>query len=516
MESLLDQNPLREGLRLERTAEPCTVVIFGASGDLTKRKLLPALWSLVRQGLLSGGFSIVGAARTPMTNEQFRAAMKDAVMSHGDDGAPDPQVWSSFESGLYYHPTDTSKLDSYKSLAGLLQRIDQERGTSGNRLYYLSTPPSLYSDIVRLLGESGLNRSPAAGGRQGWNRIIVEKPFGHDLMSAKKLNQDVLAVFGEDQVYRIDHYLGKETVQNIMVMRFANGIFEPLWNQKYIDHVQITASESLGVEGRGGYYEQAGAFRDMLQNHLFQVFALVAMEPPASLDANAVRDEKTKVLHAVRPFAADEVDSLAVRGQYGEGSAAGKRVKGYRQEDNVSPGSSTETYAALKVQVDNWRWAQVPFYIRSGKRLPKRVTEVAIQFKNAPHLMFKHAPMSALEPNSLIIRVQPDEGISLRICAKLPGQAIQIRPVQMDFQYGSSFGKRSPEAYERLLLDAMLGDPTLFARGDFVDLSWALVMPIIEAWKKPAQGFPSYEAGTWGPKAADELLERDGRRWRRP
>ena len=516
METVLDTNPLREGLRLERTAEPCTVVIFGASGDLTKRKLLPALWSLGRQGLLSGGFSVVGASRTPMTHEEFRAAMKDAVQNFGEDGAPDPQVWSSFQGGLYYHPTDTSKLDSYKSLAALLAHIDQERGTSGNRLFYLSTPPSLYSDIVRLLGEAGLNRSPMLNGRQGWTRIIVEKPFGHDLPSARKLNRDVLGVFSEDQVYRIDHYLGKETVQNIMVMRFANGIFEPLWNQKYIDHVQITAAESIGVEGRGGYYEQAGAFRDMLQNHLFQVFALVAMEPTASFDANAIRDEKTKVLHAVRPFTVDDVDGMAVRGQYGEGSTNGKRVKGYRQEDNVSPTSSTETYAALRLLIDNWRWAQVPFYLRSGKRLPKRVTEVAIQFKNAPHLVFKNTNTSALEPNSLIIRIQPDEGISLRICAKLPGQAIQIRPVQMDFQYGSSFGKRSPEAYERLLLDAMLGDPTLFARGDFVDLSWELVTPIIDAWRRPAQGFPNYEAGTWGPRAADELLEREGRRWRRP
>ncbi|MFQ5992965.1 MAG: glucose-6-phosphate dehydrogenase, partial [Nitrospiraceae bacterium] len=366
--------------------------------------------------------------------------------------------------------------------------------------------------IIRLLGDTGLNRSSNGG----WTRIIIEKPFGNDLQSARALNREVLQVFTEDQVYRIDHYLGKETVQNIMVLRFANGIFEPIWNRRYIDHVQITAAESLGVENRGGYYEQAGAYRDMIQNHLMQVLAHVAMEPLAAMEANAVRDEKTKVVRAIRPITIDEVGQFVVRGQYGEGSVEGQPVEGYRHEDGVNPESSTETYAAVKFLIDDWRWADVPFYLRSGKRLPKRVTEVAIQFRRAPHLLFKHVVSGHFEPNALIIRIQPDEGISLNFNAKIPGQAINIRTVRMDFQYGTSFGKRSPEAYERLLLDALLGDSTLFARGDMVEVAWKLAMPILEAWQKPVSNFPNYQAGSWGPKEADELIERDGRRWRRP
>ncbi|MFQ5990636.1 MAG: glucose-6-phosphate dehydrogenase, partial [Candidatus Methylomirabilales bacterium] len=496
--------------RLERTPEPCVAVIFGASGDLTKRKLVPALYSLATQNLLGGGFSIVGTARTPMNHQAFRAAMRDAVSRYSDAGQIDSAVWESFAGGLFYTPTDPKKPESYKNLSELLAEIDRERGTAGNRLFYISTPPSLYSDIIQLLGTTGLNRST------GWTRIIIEKPFGHDLDSARALNAEVLSVFTEDQVYRIDHYLGKETVQNIMVMRFANGIFEPIWNRRYIDHVQITAAESLGVETRGGYYEQAGAFRDMIQNHLLQVLAHVAMEPPASMEANAVRDEKTKLVRAIRPITADEVYHVAVRGQYGEGSVEGLPVKGYRQEEAVNPESNTETYAAIKFLIDNWRWADVPFYLRTGKHLPKRVTEVAIQFRRAPHLLFKHALDGHLQPNALILRIQPDEGISLNFSAKMPGQAVNIRTVRMDFQYGTSFGKRSPEAYERLLLDAMLGDSTLFARGDMVGVSWELTMPILEAWQRPAKSFPNYEAGSWGPMDADEFMERDGRRWRRP
>ncbi len=512
MEAPPFENPLRAGLRLERAAEPCAIIIFGASGDLTQRKLVPALYSLAAQNLLAGGFSVLGTGRTPLTDESFRTEMRDAVHRFSDSGPLDTTLWESFAAGLFYTPTDTKKPETYDSLKESLATIGRERGTAGNRLFYLSTPPSLYADVIRLLGASGLNRAPDGG----WTRIVIEKPFGHDLQTARALNREVLQVFTEDQVYRIDHYLGKETVQNIMVLRFANGIFEPIWNRRYVDHVQITAAESLGVEDRGGYYEQAGAYRDMIENHLFQVLAHVAMEPVAAMEANAVRDEKTKVVHAIRPIMPEEVSQFVVRGQYGEGVEGGEPVKGYRQEKGVNPDSSTETYAAVKLFIDNWRWAEVPFYLRSGKRLPKRVTEVAIQFRRAPHLLFKHAAGGRLEPNSLVLRIQPDEGISLNFNAKMPGQAINIRTVKMDFQYGTSFGKKVPEAYERLLLDAMLGDSTLFARGDMVEVSWELAMPILEAWRQPASNFPNYEAGTWGPKEADELIERDGRRWRRP
>jgi glucose-6-phosphate 1-dehydrogenase len=447
-----------------------------------------------------------------MNHQAFRTAMRDAVNRFSDAGPPDTGVWESFATGLFYTPTDTKNPESYRTLKELLAEIDRERGTAGNRLFYVSTPPSLYSPIVRLLGTTGLNHSHDGG----WTRIIIEKPFGQDLQSARALNREVLQVFTEDQVYRIDHYLGKETVQNIMVLRFANGIFEPIWNRRYVDHVQIAAAESIGVEDRGGYYEQAGAFRDMIENHLLQVLAHVAMEPVAAMEANAVRDEKTKLVRAIRPITPEEVSQFAVRGQYGEGVAGGEPVKGYRQEKNVSPESNTETYAAVKYLIDNWRWAEVPFYLRSGKRLPKRVTEVAIQFRRAPHLLFKDAASGHLEPNALVLRIQPDEGISLNFSAKVPGQVINIRTVRMDFQYGTSFGKKSPEAYERLLLDAMLGDSTLFARGDMVEVAWELAMPILEAWQQPANHFPNYEAGSWGPKEADEFIERDGRRWRKP
>lgn len=518
METPIVENPLREGLRLQRVAEPCIMIIFGASGDLTKRKLVPALYSLAQQNFLGEGFSVVGAARTLMTHDTFRAAMYNAVNQFYEGGPVDPTLWENFASGLFYLSIDYKNQEDYQRLAGLLTQIDRQRGTSGNRLFYLSTPPSLYSDIIRMLGVTGLNRSTPGS----WVRIILEKPIGYDLESARALNQEVLEVFNEDQVYRIDHYLGKETVQNIMVLRFANGIFEPLWNRRYIDHIQITAAESIGVENRGGYYEQAGALRDMIQNHMLQLLALVAMEPPISLNAQDVRDEKTKVLRAVRSITTDpehlvqEVNKIAVRGQYGEGFIGGQKVKGYRQEENVNPESNTETYAAVKFLIDNWRWAEVPFYVRAGKRLPKRVTEIAIQFRQVPHLLFKNTAEGPLEPNTLILRIQPDEGITLKFEAKLPGQAIHIRPVNMDFQYGTSFGKKSPEAYERLLLDAMLGDPTLFARGDMVEASWKLVMPILTVWQQTTPHFPNYAAGTWGPEEADELIQKDGRRWRRP
>jgi glucose-6-phosphate 1-dehydrogenase len=503
------ENPLRIGLRIQKAAEPCVIVIFGASGDLTKRKLIPALLSLSRQNLLGAGCAIVGAARSPMTHEEFRKKMRDAIQEFSDE-KPDDMDWKSFSSMLFYNPTDVKDPASFQRLKELLAQLDREHSTSGNRLFYLATPPSSYSEMVKALGQSEMNRLPDGG---KWVRIIVEKPFGHDAKSARELNRQVHQVFDEDQVYRIDHYLGKETVQNINVLRFANGIFEPLWNRNYIDHVQITAAESIGVENRGSYYEQAGALRDMIQNHMLQLLTLIAMEPPVAIDAISVRDEKVKVIRAMRSLNVQDIKQVAVRSQYGKGIANGKEVPAYREEEEVNPNSQTETFAAIVFHIENWRWANVPFYVRSGKRLPKRVTEVAIQFKHAPlHLFTKDSPV---DPNWLIIRIQPDEGISIKFAAKLPGQMIQIRPVSMDFQYGTSFGKKSPEAYERLLLDAMVGDATLYARADMVELSWDLVMPVLNAWEKD-DSIPNYPAGAWGPDEAEQLIEKDGRRWRRP
>jgi glucose-6-phosphate 1-dehydrogenase len=510
MAATLTENPLRAGMRMERTAEPCVVVIFGASGDLTKRKLVPALYSLAQQKLLPAEFAIVGISRPMMSDEEFRARMREAVTEHGEERGVDDAVWESFACGLFYMPGEFGDAEVYKRLSEKLEALDAERGTAGNHLFYLSTAPSFFGLIAKQLGDAGLAQSQG----KGWTRIIVEKPFGHDLESARQLNEELARVFKEDQVYRIDHYLGKETVQNLLVFRFANSIFEPLWNRQYIDHVQITNAEAIGVEGRGAYYEEAGVVRDMIQNHVFQVVSLVAMEPPASLSANAVRDEKFKAMQAVRPIPPDRVDEFAARGQYGPGFVLGDTVPGYRQEPGVSAESSTETFAALKLYLDNWRWADVPFYIRSGKRLQKRVTEIAIQFKEVPHRLFTAAD-APLEPNVLVIRIQPNEGITLRFGAKLPGQRMRIRWVNMDFRYGSSFGVHTPEAYERLLLDCILGDSTLYARRDMTERGWEIVTPILEAWKKPATDFPNYEAGTWGPQPAFDLIERDGRKWRR-
>jgi len=505
-----DHNPLRAGLRLDRVPGPCGVIIFGASGDLTKRKLVPALYSLLRQNLLPASFYIVGSGRTTMTSEVFRDGMRTAIEEFADEGVGDEALWENFASRLYYCVTDTGQPETGKQLATMLDELDRQWATGRNRLFYVATPPASFIPYVQLLESGGLNQSET-----GWIRIILEKPFGHDLESARALNREILRAFREDQVYRIDHYLGKETVQNIMVLRFANGIFEPLWNQRYIDHVQVTAAETVGVETRGGYYEQAGAFRDMIQNHMMQLLTLVAMEPPVAMEADAVRDEKTKVLRAIRPISEEDVPEIAVRGQYAGGAIEGEQVSAYRAEPGVNPKSNTETFTAVKFFIDNWRWAGVPFYLRSGKRLPKRVTEIAIQYKRVPHLLFANDD-GRLEPNFLIMRIQPDEGISIKFVAKVPGQQVRVRQVSMDFQYGTSFGMRSPEAYERLLLDAMLGDSTLYARGDFVELSWELVMPILNRWSKdPAQLF-AYPAGTWGPPEADEFIEQEGKRWRRP
>jgi glucose-6-phosphate 1-dehydrogenase len=495
--------------------DSCTLVIFGASGDLTRRKLVPALWSMFQSRVLPEPFAVVGVGRSEMSNEHFRARMREAIADFARVQPPSQKVWDRFAQALFYYSGDPADAALYDGLGRYIAKVEQERSTGGNRLFYLATPPSIYPSVVTRLGAAGLNRPP--DGSSGWVRIIIEKPFGRDLASSRALNQVVTSVFAEEQVYRIDHYLGKETVQNILVFRWANGIFEPLWNRNHVDHVQITVGESIGVENRGAYYEEAGALRDMIQNHILQLLCLVAMEPPVTFDAGPVRDEKTKVMHAIRPIPADEVDRLAVRGQYGPGFVSGQRVVGYREEKGVSAQSITETYAALRLEVDNWRWAGVPFYLRTGKRLAKRASEIAVQFKRTPHLVFRRNPEILAEPNLLILRIQPDEGMSLTFGAKLPGPDLRIRPVEMDFDYGRAFGGEPPEAYERLLLDAMKGDATLYARGEWVDLAWELLTPVLDTWAVgDPQMFPNYEAGGWGPAEADSLIERAGRSWRRP
>jgi glucose-6-phosphate 1-dehydrogenase len=515
----MEPNPLRVGLAVEPVPDPCIVVIFGASGDLTRRKLLPALYALFLEHRLPAGFTVLGTARRRLDDEEFRRQMKAGVAEHGRTGAPGTAEWEPFAEGLSYQPLDYANPADYAALGRRLQRLDRDRGTRGNYLFYLATPPSAFPLVVPALGKAELAQADGARvaepGRP-WRRIVIEKPIGRDLWSARALNRVVAESFAESQVYRIDHYLGKETVQNILVFRFANGIFEPIWNRAHVDHVQITAAESIGVEGRGGYYEEAGALRDMVQNHLLQLLCLVAMEPPATFAAEAVRDEKTKVLRAVLPIRPEDVERVAARGQYGPGAILGKPVPGYREEPGVSSKSTTETYAAVRLELHNWRWAGVPFYLRSGKRLPKRVSEIAIQFRRPPHLLF--GPQAGdLPPNTLVLRIQPDEGIAMRFGAKQPVQDFSLRAVTMDFRYGSSFGVATPEAYERLLLDAIRGDSTLFARDDWVELAWSVLAPIQEVWAaRPPSGYPNYEAGSWGPRDADLLLEREGRRWRQP
>ena len=504
-------NPLREGLSSRPLPQPCSVVIFGASGDLTYRKLIPALYNLAADGDLPAALTVVGFARREKTDESFREELQDAAKKFSRSGLND-EVWKSFSQRLFYHRSEFGEAEGYKSLAQRLDKLDEERGTRGNRIFYLSVAPSEFEGILKQLAAAGLNKA-----REGsWARVIVEKPFGTDLPSAEELNTVVNNVFEEKHTYRIDHYLGKETAQNIMVLRFANAIFEPLWNHRYIDHVQITASEPLGVEARGPYYESSGAMRDMVQNHLLQLLSLTAMEPPTDLSADSVRDEKVKVIRCLRPMSPEDVARDVVRGQYTEGAIGGQEVKAYRQEDRVNPQSMTETYVAIKVSIDNWRWEGVPFYVRMGKRLPKGGTEIAVQFKSAPSVLF-NKPTEPQGPNVLVIRIQPDEGISLRMQCKMPGTAVRIEPVKMDFHYGTSFGKASPEAYERLLLDAMAGDATLFARRDEVEGAWTFVDHIENAWHQhdtpPPLAF--YPSGSWGPKEADDLLARDGRTWRR-
>ncbi len=505
----LERNVLREGLILPRTPDPAVMVIFGASGDLAHKKLMPALYNLTLNRYLPSGFSVVGIARTPWSDQEFRQQMLEAVKANSRTQPVDQSVWHTFAQGLSYIPMAFDESAGYERLARALEAIDRERGTNGNRVFYFATLPSFFPVIIEQLKASGLAKQEG-----GWKRVVIEKPFGHDLASARALNAIIHTVFTESQVYRIDHYLGKETVQNVLVFRFANGIFEPIWNRRYVDHVQITVAEDIGIEKRGKYYESAGALRDIFQNHLLQLLSIAAMEAPPNFDADAVRDEKVKVLKAIHPI---EVGNDVVRGQYGPGWVAGQQVPGYRQEPDVAPDSTVETYVAARLKIDNWRWADTPFYLRTGKRLPSRASEIAIQFKNAPHLPFARTAVQDLAPNVLVMRIQPHEGASLKIAAKIPGPVMRIRTVNMDFFYGSSFLVESPDAYERLVLDCMLGDATLFARVDEVERAWGLADQIEADWaEEDAPQFPNYAAGTWGPEAADALIERDGRRWRRP
>jgi glucose-6-phosphate 1-dehydrogenase len=496
------ENPLLEGLRLRRSPDPCALVIFGASGDLTRRKLFPALYSLALRRLLPEHFGVIGVARTDESDEQFRDRMKAAVQEFGRDEFRQ-ETWDWLAQGMRYVATDFAD-DGGEDLVGqTLNDLDEKRGTAGNRVYYFAVPPDAIATLVHEVGE---RRST-----DGWTRVIVEKPFGWDLESAKALNTELQKYFDESEVFRIDHYLGKETVQNLLALRFANGIFEPIWNRQFVDHVQITVAESIGIEGRAAFYEQAGAIRDIFQNHLLQLVALTAMEPPIDFTADSVRNEKVKVLRALHTAGPKHV----VRGQYGRGFIEGEEVPAYREEEGVSRDSMTETFVAAELFVDNWRWADTPFYVRAGKRLARRETTIAIEFKRAPHPPFEEAAEDELRPNVLVVHIQPDEGVSLEFAAKVPGQGLTLRTVRMDFLYGGAFRTGIPEAYERLILDCLLGDTTLFTRSDEVEEQWALVDTIVSGWKRDRPSFPNYEAGTWGPEAADELIRRDGREWRR-
>jgi glucose-6-phosphate 1-dehydrogenase len=495
--------------------DPATVVIFGGSGDLSKRKLVPALYELHSEKQLPPATAILGYARTGESDESYRAEMKAAVAEFARNKPLDEEKWASFASRLFFFRGDLTIPKNFTSLKTRIEAVEKERGLAGNRLFYLAIPPSAIGAVVKNLGDAGFVYPVDGGGP--WSRVIVEKPFGKDLETARALNEELSQVFRERQIFRIDHYLGKETTQNILVLRLGNGIFEPLWNRRYVDHVQITVAESIGVETRGKFYEEAGVLRDIIQNHVLQLLCLVAMEPPVAFDPNAVRDEKVKVLRSIQPQSPDEILRDTVRGQYGPGAVDGQPVVGYRSEKDVNPMSLRETYAAWKVQIENWRWAGVPFYLRAGKRMAKRVTEIAIQFKTPPIALFRRVGVVRQEPNVLVLRIQPDEGIALKFGAKVPGPVNKIDPVTMDFQYKEFFGASQPEAYERLLMDAIHGDSTLFARRDEVEAAWEHVTPVLDVWRdNPPLDHPNYEAGTWGPDASVALLARDGRRWRRP
>ncbi len=511
------ENPLRQGLIEDRTGDACAVVIFGASGDLTRRKLMPALYNLAVSRSLPTGFAVVGVARRAKSHDQFRAEMKEGITEFSRRKPIDAAVWGDFERAISYVAGTFGSPQTYADLKSHLDECDRERGTRKNRLFYLAVPPNEFGTIMKNLRDVGLVASAAESRESGtWTRVVIEKPFGSDLASARVLNDVVASTFDESQVFRIDHYLGKETVQNVLVFRFANSLFEPVWNREHVDNVQITVAEEIGVEGRGKFYEQTGVTRDIVENHLMQLLCLTAMEPPISLSADAVRDEKVKVLRSLRPMESSLVQDNVVRGQYIRGYIRGDEVPGYREEPDVAASSRVETFVAMRCFIDNWRWGGVPFYVRAGKRLARRVTEIAIQFKKVPHGLFR-APDGGISPNVLAMRIQPDEGIALRFTTKEPGQQTILRDVAMDFRYGAAFGSNTPEAYERLLLDAMRGDATLFTRRDEVEEQWAYIDRVLGAWSTQASAPPPfYASGSWGPEQADDLLARDGRRWRRP
>jgi glucose-6-phosphate 1-dehydrogenase len=491
-------------------ADPGIMVIFGATGDLTKRKLVPALCNLAADGLLSKQFAVIGFAANDFTTESFRSMLTQEIPKYVSSPI-DPKIWNWLIERVYYVKGDFEDPAAYKRLEQQIGDADKAHNAQGNKFFYLAVAPRFFSPIVNKLGECCLSEQ-----KGHWARVIVEKPFGHDLASAIQLNKELKKVLSENQIYRIDHYLGKETVQNLMVFRFSNNIIEPLWNRNYVDHVQITAAETVGVEHRGGFYETAGALRDMVPNHLFQLLTMTAMEPPISFDADEVRNKQAEVLHAIQPLDPEDVLTSTVRGQYAEGAVDGQRVQGYRDEPDVAPDSHTQTFVAVKLLIDNWRWAGVPFYLRTGKRLAQRATEIVIQFRRTPFVLFRNTAVKNLETNRLVIHIQPQEGISLSFGAKVPGSIMKLGLVNMDFDYAHYFGVEHSTGYERLLRDCMAGDATLFQRADMVEAGWSVIQPILDVWQAlPARGFPNYAAGSWGPSEADELLQRDGRAWRR-
>src|ERR1700690_2199036 len=507
---LADARPAQKKPKVGRKADPCVMVIFGFTGDLTRRKLIPALYNLASQQWLSREFAVIGVGRRPMSDEAARQKVTEDFKKFATGGV-DKDLWEWFVGRISYVNGDVDDPATYDKLKEALANVDKRYNSHGNYFFYMATAPKYFDDVVERLAKVGLMQEE----NSHWRRVIIEKPFGHDLDSAKALNKHLLKVACEHQIYRIDHYLGKETVQNILALRFANGIFEPIWNRRYIDHVQISVAETVGVEQRGDYYDGAGALRDMVPNHIMQLITLTAMEPPISFEANAVRDEQAKILHAVQPFSNEDVLSKTVRGQYGEGMMDNERVPAYRAEEGGPPDSRTETFVAMRLLIDNWRWAGVPFYLRTGKRLPGRNTHVVIQFRRAPFMLFRETQVETMMPNQLVLHIQPEEGISLRFAAKTPGTTMELGEVNMDFAYADYFGVSSSTGYERLLHDCMIGDATLFQRADMVEAGWSIVNPVLDVWKAlPPRNFPNYAAGTWGPRESDEMLERDGRQWR--